>query len=209
MQQLPHGTVEQFTNTVQPLLINRCGAGNCHGPSAESSFQLAYPNWSRTLPRRFTQRNLYAALQVRELATPGASPLLAMSTLPHGGSPSRLSTSATRRSCSIWQSGYIAAPMIPDASLRKISAPRPRFSSRRAIDRRTPRIDHPMPIEPTRWPVKRRPSLPETSRRCHPARRPAAGPPTAPVTASPAGQGNTSDPFDPEIFNRRYLKRMP
>ena len=82
---LPAGTVEKFTNAIQPLLINRCGASNCHGPSSSSSFRLAYPSWSRTLPRRFTQRNLQAAMAFVDREEPQRSPLLARATVVHGG----------------------------------------------------------------------------------------------------------------------------
>ena len=81
---LPSGTVERFTNTVQPILINRCGASNCHGPNSHASFRLTFPSWRRTLPRRYTQRNLQSALALLDQGDPRRSPLLVMATQAHG-----------------------------------------------------------------------------------------------------------------------------
>ena len=81
---MPAGTVEQFTNVIQPLLVNRCGMSGCHSPNGNSAFRLAYPNWSRTLPRRFTQRNLHTTMQQIRGDKPEDSPLLVMATSAHG-----------------------------------------------------------------------------------------------------------------------------
>ncbi|MFW6168994.1 MAG: hypothetical protein ACODAD_00790, partial [Planctomycetota bacterium] len=83
---LPAGMVELFTNRIQPLLINHCGTGNCHGPATESKFRLVSPTNSHSLPRRFTQTNLKMALGFVDGERPSQSDLLTRATEAHGGS---------------------------------------------------------------------------------------------------------------------------
>ena len=37
---MPPGAVEAFTQTIQPLLVNRCATGGCHTPSPRGGFSL-------------------------------------------------------------------------------------------------------------------------------------------------------------------------
>jgi hypothetical protein len=84
VRQLPAESVERFTAQVQPLLLNRCSASACHGDSSSSSFHLVRPPRGHSVVRRFTQRNLYAALQNVNRETPAESPLLKIPSGPHG-----------------------------------------------------------------------------------------------------------------------------
>jgi hypothetical protein len=84
MRGLPRETVEQFTNTVQPLLVNRCSTGGCHGPSTETAFRLIRPRPGRELERPFTQRNLHATLRTIDRDYPLSSSLLKVLSEPHG-----------------------------------------------------------------------------------------------------------------------------
>jgi hypothetical protein len=81
----PPEAVEEFTGGVQILLLNRCGTSACHGNPAISQFHLMRPLKDRVLPRRLTQRNLYAALQMIDYENPDLSPLLTVPRGPHGG----------------------------------------------------------------------------------------------------------------------------
>lgn len=81
---MPPGTVETFTQTIQPLLVNNCTASGCHGPGAEQGFSLLRPPIGRPPSRRLTQRNLLATLQWINRADPASSPLLVAPTRPHG-----------------------------------------------------------------------------------------------------------------------------
>lgn len=81
---LPAGSVEKFAAVVQPILLNRCGANNCHGPSAPSEFRLLRPPSGQLASRRFTQRNLYATLQQLDRVDPDRSPLLILPQGRHG-----------------------------------------------------------------------------------------------------------------------------
>lgn len=84
VRELPEATVEAFTANIQPLLMNRCGAGACHGPGTESNYRLVRPTWGKTLPRRFTQRNLHATLQQIDREHPEDSMFLIAPSQPHG-----------------------------------------------------------------------------------------------------------------------------
>ena len=35
---MPPGTVEAFTATIQPLLMNSCATSGCHGPGSKSTY---------------------------------------------------------------------------------------------------------------------------------------------------------------------------
>lgn len=82
---LPKSTVEKFAATVQPILLNRCANGGCHGPSATSEFKLFRPAFGQVANRRFTQRNLHAALQQIDRSNPEHSALLTKPQGRHGG----------------------------------------------------------------------------------------------------------------------------
>lgn len=84
LRELPPPTVEKFTTQLQPLLLNRCGANACHGPTADSQFRLLRPSWGKTMTQRFTERNLHATLQQVNRQSPEASPLLTAANGPHG-----------------------------------------------------------------------------------------------------------------------------
>ena len=199
---LPHGSVEQFTNTIQPLLINRCGASSCHGPNSDSSFRLVYPNWSRTLPRRFTQRNLQTTLSLLDRGQPDRSPLLVMSALAHGGSkkPSLSEEDVEQlqhlagwifRSLGDTSRSAPAALNVPDALLLQPG------------DRAAATASDTGSLSGGKGPHPERLAYP-ASGQIDSAVRPASH--AAQVTVG-EGDGSAAgkDPFDPEIFNRRYL----
>lgn len=84
--ELPSGSIEKFAAIVQPLLMNRCGANQCHGPNARSDFRLLKPPPGQLANRRFTQRNLYATLPYLDKSAPEKSPLLDLPQRRHGTS---------------------------------------------------------------------------------------------------------------------------
>ncbi len=195
---LPDGAVEQFTNTIQPLLINRCGASSCHGPNSESEFQLVFPNWSRTLPRRFTQQNLKMAFEMLDGDHPDRSPLLMMATMAHGGAakPAVAEEEVTQlRHLVDWAYRSLAQSTATPPSILKVPAP----LLMQPMDRHSS-----VAANPASTSVTPDASTPPAS----------AGPSRDPIVVDPAVQpaAHTSpvsagtDPFDPEIFNRRFLK---
>ncbi|MCA9185069.1 MAG: hypothetical protein KDA99_05595, partial [Planctomycetales bacterium] len=73
---LSRDSMELFTTRVQPLLVNRCGASNCHGGTNNMSFRLIDGRWGNRVPRRITQQNLLAMLAQIDAQDPAHSPLL-------------------------------------------------------------------------------------------------------------------------------------
>ena len=81
---MPRGSVETFTQSVQPLLLNNCATSGCHGPQSENGLRLWHIAAGRPSSRRTTQRNLCSALQFIDRENPSASRLLTAATKPHG-----------------------------------------------------------------------------------------------------------------------------
>ncbi len=81
---MPPGGMETFTATIQPLLANSCSTHKCHGPRAESKFRLLRASSGRLPSRRLTQRNLHTVMQWIDCENPTASPLLTRPIEPHG-----------------------------------------------------------------------------------------------------------------------------
>ncbi len=94
MRALPPGSVETFTRLVQPLLMNSCAAGGCHGPQAEKLPLLRVPP-GKPVTRRITQRNIYQALKYVDARKPEASPLLTVPLQPHGNASAPIFTDRT------------------------------------------------------------------------------------------------------------------
>lgn len=84
MKELPPGTVEHFASVIQPILLDRCGNARCHGSATAPRFQLVQPVPGKIPSRRFTQRNLFSALQIVNKEVADDSELLAMSLKVHG-----------------------------------------------------------------------------------------------------------------------------
>ena len=81
---MPPKSMEQFTTTIQPLLLNNCSTGGCHGPQSATSYRLLRLPPNRTANRRSTQRNLSATLALINREHPGQSALLTAPIKPHG-----------------------------------------------------------------------------------------------------------------------------
>ena len=84
IQGMPPGTVESFTQSIQPLLLNYCAAAACHGPHTENHFRLLRIQASQPPSRRVTQRNLQATLEWIDRSNPAGSRLLDAASHPHG-----------------------------------------------------------------------------------------------------------------------------
>ena len=92
---MPAGTMEAFASSIGPLLVNRCGAARCHGPASGNAFHLLRPPSSSRPSLRITQRNLQATLKLVDREDPTRSPLLTAALRPHG--PLDVSVFAGRR----------------------------------------------------------------------------------------------------------------
>ncbi len=84
--ELPVGATESFAAAVQPLLLNRCATGGCHGPHREQGFTLLKPPVGRGVTKRLTEQNLRAVMAQINRTAPLQSPLLNQAITAHGGS---------------------------------------------------------------------------------------------------------------------------
>jgi len=197
---LPKASVEKFGAVVQPILLNRCGANQCHGPNAKSEFRLLRPPAGQIVSRRFTQRNLYAAVKYLDPSNPEASPLVAIPQQRHGAS---LTAVFDKHSASqlaellAWAKMTTAAPPASAPSgPASIVAAEATLSQPAAGVVSTPAATSAVPA-PTPQPgagaaVGVR------------AMRPPLDSPGGPPPAAPARPPPLRDRYDPEIFNQRY-----
>jgi hypothetical protein len=208
VRSMPPKTVETFTQSIQPLLVNQCATAGCHGYGSNRGFQLIRGSADAPPTARTTQRNLHSTLQWINLKNPAKSPLLTTPTAPHGSATTSIFADRQMlqyRGLVTWcyRVAQMKAPVVqvsheepmePDASVGSLG-----------------RI-----VNPQARPIASRNSL-------RPQSESAAG------TGSDAGDatssnaapsrgvrrglstpaGNSADPFDPEAFNRRYAPRPP
>jgi hypothetical protein len=193
IRELPPGSIEKFSAIVQPILLNRCGANQCHGPNSKAAFRLLRPAPGQVASRRFTERNLYAALQQLDASQPEASPLLALPQRRHGSALSAIFDKQSQKQLnelSAWVKLTLVAPHTSPATIpggaATLSQPTPPASPPSSA----PQADQPAGSQP-----------PPSVR----AMKPAVGPEEK--KSSPAADHFVPrDRYDPEIFNRRYLK---
>ncbi len=216
---MPPGSIERFTQTIQPLLANNCSAAGCHGPNTESRFRLLRIPSGRPASRRLTQRNLHSTLQWVDRKDPAASPILTAPIRPHGPAKTAVFTDQHVTQYKqlvdwVYQVARRAEPQAVATVSHEESAATAAASSlppsvRTAV--------HNAPVESADGRLSElspAASLPD-----------AIGPPTeshANSFAPEADQGSSGarpsvqrgaplpqyvpvDPFDPEIFNRRFF----
>ncbi|OHB70797.1 MAG: hypothetical protein A2V70_13600 [Planctomycetes bacterium RBG_13_63_9] len=192
---MPAGTVEQFTRTIQPLLINNCMTGGCHGPTSQTQYRLLRTAADRPPGRRITQRNLHATLQWVDRKQPAASPLLTSAIRPHGTAAAAIFAD---RQAQQYQRIVQWVNQVAQGSTPKVPAT--------VAARENPAV-RAMPGE--------FPALPSASPEGSPLadQQPAPASPRADLLLNrPAVQHGAPlpgfvpvDPFDPEIFNRRFF----
>lgn len=198
LKELPKGSVEKFSVIVQPMLINRCGANGCHGPASKSNFHLLRPSSGQVMSKRFTQRNLFSVLPYIDRKNPEESRLLTLPQERHGNTLTPIFDKKSQRQFDdllAWAK-HLAAEPPPLPLPATIGPPSPLLSQSGAEGEKrgdkTPR--HIAPMNAGEKPAP--PWIPGTAAEDKPS--PGPGDPLAP-----------RDPFDPEIFNRKYLPRMP
>ena len=76
--------LEKFKKDVEPQLLRRCGAADCHGSNSEQEFRLTQP-LKKYSTSEATHRNLKATFDQINFQQPAASPLLTYPQKDHGG----------------------------------------------------------------------------------------------------------------------------
>ena len=203
LAELPKGTMERYSVVIQPMLINRCGANGCHGPAAKSDFHLLRPSTGQMMSKRFTQRNLFTVLQFIDKDKPEESRLVTLPQERHGGTATPVFDKRSQHQLDdliAWakqlspQPKQVALPTTIGPSqpvLTQTGSADEKGVAKVAAD--TPgRI--PANIAPMNSGEIAKPTAPR--------------PPSVKDLKSGGSNRESSaprDPFDPEVFNRKYL----
>jgi hypothetical protein len=199
---LPAGTVELFTSSIQPLLQNSCGNAACHGSRSPTAFRMMRAPANQAPSSRLTQRNLYAVLQMVNRESPTSSPLLTVPIRPHGPVDKPLfkqHDAAQYRELVRWvllACGNTSKPQPATVQLKPPALMVPPLEAA-PLDKPT-RTDRQVQQASA---VEDKPASPsKMPDRLERAVDPAASR-SAPGTTAP----RASDPFHPELFNRRFF----
>lgn len=228
VRELPKTAVESFTITIQPLLMNNCSGAGCHGPTSTTrlSLQRIVPN--KNINRRATQRNLQSVLKHLDHESPGDSRLLQLAVRAHGGAktaPFQEHDVSRYRQLIDWvslvtqPSAEVAAlnALAPKASQANVPAnsssmntasPTSAASSPAASLNSTNAAGHKVPKSVTLPAHLGGSAAADLAPAANGSEKPPALlPPGAKSKATPLIR-ETNDPFDPEVFNRRFGKQQ-
>lgn len=209
LRDVPPAAIERFGTIVQPILLNRCAAGQCHGPSARSSLRLLRPPAGQTITRRFTQRNLATVLSYVDPRDPLASPLVVKPQSPHGGSVTAVfdkHSQAQLAELVAWVK--LLTPADPASSAASGSAPAtPSSGAAPAATRGTsPTTTLSQPLQQ----AAPHGGLASAASATASTPSPSDGRPKEAIPATDAGASASRhawtprDRYDPELFNRRF-----
>ncbi|TWT82395.1 hypothetical protein CA13_38580 [Planctomycetes bacterium CA13] len=175
--------IRDFSRYVQPLLINRCG--QCHSHTSEQAWQLNTPSIGQRATSRMTRQNLTATLGFVDLDSPLDSELLQKSTTAHGDEPA--GNDARRSAAAATLLHWIASI---EATVPRLQLDQPKSDS---LGQYASPISS-EEIGPSELPKS---ELGEAT----------VNPRTDDVTSDPKPSRlpKISNPFDPELFNRKYL----
>ncbi len=214
VRNLPAGSMETFTNNIQPLLLNYCTKSGCHGSQSAAGLRLERIPPNRHAGRKPTQRNLQTALAMIDRDQPEESKLLKTPIRPHGTAKQAIFTDRDQSQYKqLVQWVYLVA-----GGKQQAAAP-PTLEERGAPLRQTvPRRGGPIAEAAADKPkldaknVTWSDSFPDQSGAATEEDAPAdgnvKGPPRGPLKPPPASADFVpKDAFDPEIFNRRYFNK--
>jgi hypothetical protein len=195
---LPSGTVEDFTNTVQPLLLNRCATGGCHGPAAENRFRLERVSGGRPLARSVTYRNLKAVLECVDRRNPAASLLLTRPLAPHGKAAKAVFTGRDLQQYQQlvkWVHEMSQVQQTPQPpNVERTAAPLLQTMNPARLSPRTETADSQAPAGAALPAIQ----LDKPAEEIVPEHKIQYG--------APPAEPKAKDPFDPALFNRRFAK---
>lgn len=240
LRTLPPGVVENFTQSVQPILLNNCTTAGCHGPAEKNRFALLKPPAGQPSTRRLTQRNLANTFQWINAKEPLQSPLLTAPLGPHGtaktpvfGNPQSEAYQRLVRWVLMASGGSApAAALVKESS----AGPQTAFPAPPSLSPSDPHAQNEAPGEvipavageefpqmvqqagawqpvPTpglpRGPLQELLPLEQNASEAGPSFIPPRNRFSPPYRSEPKRGDPTQgfrpvDPFDPEIFNRRY-----
>ncbi len=180
---LPKHSVERFAAVVQPLLLNRCGANSCHGSNAKAELHLLRPPAGQSATQRFTHRNLYSVLQQLDPADPAASPLLVEGQRRHGTALTAVFDKHTQKQLDEIKNWVLYTLAAAEPAVPATIAADGQATLSQAAEAPTPSATDPPPTTTGDAPA-------------------ATATPQQPP--APTDRFVPRDPFDPELFNRRF-----
>ena len=198
LQDISTRSLQEFTSFVQPLLLNRCSTTTCHGSQSKSPLKLIKPSRGRAMPTRYTQRNLYNTWQTLDPQQPDQSPLINITTAPHGGTAALFTQREWDQYQRLvtWVRRATSKSPAPNPSGIKQPATvlaQPRSAAKKtAGDSATATEEANLQRAASVEAVLNSPVLPMEKKK------------PLPATEAPKSLPGTSDPFDPELFNRRF-----
>jgi hypothetical protein len=201
---LPRGSAEKFAAVIQPILLNRCGANQCHGPNAKSDFRLLRPPPGQIVSRRFTQRNLYASLKYLDRTNPENSPLVLMPQQRHGNSLAAIfdkHSSNQLVELMSWAKLTAGAPLVAQPPANQTTNPATIAAVNATLSQ--PTTNSAGAKQPAQEPSDQ-PATASVSTR---VMRPPLDDQTTHKPKTTPSQPEFRDRFDPEIFNRRYFSK--
>ncbi|WP_442508771.1 hypothetical protein SH528x_000303 [Novipirellula sp. SH528] len=168
--------VRDFARFVQPLMINRCA--QCHSHDTDRKWQLMTPSIGSRPSARMTHDNLKAAFQFLDMQSPLTSEMLIKAQTPHGSEPAGpdLRRQTAAETIQKWVES-VHANVNPAKSVPTQVPPLGQFF---APDEGLPR-----------------PAITESQDPDVPASKPV-------TSTRPARLPDIGNPFDPELFNRRF-----
>jgi hypothetical protein len=215
VRNLPPGAMEQFTNTIQPMLLNYCSKAGCHASRSSGVLRLERIPPNRLAGRHTSQHNLAAALAMIDRDNPPNSQLLQAPIRPHGSMKLPVFTDREQsqyRQLVRWVFLVANAKEPPRPTLEERTAPLAQAAPG-GDDVTTETGDEPNmpPRGKTTNPADWSDSFPDHETGESEVVQAAANVPLGgaarpkqPVTAGPF---RPKDPFDPAIFNRRFFGR--
>jgi hypothetical protein len=199
---LPHGVVETFTQSVQPVLMNHCTSSGCHGFQSQTNLRLVRIPTGKAATKRITQRNLASVLQFIDRENPMSSKLLTASSGPHGTVQHGIFNeheAAQFQRLAAWANQIASRPSqeVPETVLPEEQTVQsdPRFPQK------TPRVL-------SQEARKGRP-LAASDRGQQSLKSGTRSPAQPPSETTPASFDSPADPLDPEIFNRKFAPQKP
>jgi len=200
---MPSGTVHEFAKSIQPLLINGCSTSHCHTERSTSKFKLLRTLANRPPSRRLTQRNLHSTLMLLDLNDVSSSRLLTTLLKPHGGMKAPIYTDPNapgyQRLVQWCEEVANRSAASAPQEVRQRTAPLLQRSAGSAAAGNSRETSGKPSARTARGPAKaKRPSIDDP---LHQERKPPTDPPS-----EKSARLAPRDEFDPEIFNRRYLR---
>lgn len=174
-----HGeAVVMFKRKVEPMLINSCYTAKCHSNDS-MPLPLATLSKSQRIPKRMSQRNLYNVLKFTDFDRPMESKLLAAAALPHAGNPEPIIklNSPQFQTLRVWLIGISSKPFLYH------SVPENFYASDLEVQ-----VD---------GDTKQEASSPDVAPVLHSIKK---------IPSNSNNKSESGDPFDPEVFNRLYVK---